>query len=310
MAASIESFAAGFSSGLGLLRRRRPFAWLCVAILTLGFSLSATLFGAVSSLLLRPLPFEGAERWMRVELREVETGQGRLPSGAEFLAWRKEITKRLERAARPGTEAPAIERLAAFSMYMATVEGPAGGGAAYPAAEVSSEVLEMAEARPILGRLIQPADERPGAPRVAVIDQTLWRRHFDADSDAIGRSLTVDGEPAILIGVLQSGVSFPHSQELWLNLRLDRASEAPLEVVAQLSGSRFFGAPPRSAERSLGARRGNPRPRTNLEPYARSQVDRRLRRAAAPLLGAVAALLLITCSNAGLLLLGRSIERR
>ncbi|MEM6795966.1 MAG: ABC transporter permease [Acidobacteriota bacterium] len=85
-------------------------------------------------------------------------------------------------------KAPAIERLAAFSMHIATVESNAGRSATYPADEASSEVLGMAEARPILGRLIQLADERPGAPRVAVIDETLWRRHFDADSDAIGRT--------------------------------------------------------------------------------------------------------------------------
>lgn len=176
------------------------------------------------------------------------------------------------------------------------------------AAEATPELFSLTGVRPLAGRLLQPADESPGAPRVAVIDAGVWRRHFDARSEALGATLRLNGEPVTVVGVVPEDFAFPHSQRIWLNLRLDpatpRGEGAPVSVIGRLARGRSADA----AKAELDAQRSESP--VTLERFTASQADRRLRDAVAPMAVAVAAVLLVACANVASLLLARAVRRR
>lgn len=96
--------------------------------------------------------------------------------------------------AGPGEPAERVERTVATGDYFATLGTP-----------------------PLLGRVFGPADDEPGQNRVAVISHRFWQRRFAGQTDALGRSLRLDGENITIIGVMPPG--FGHrlwsSSEIW-----------------------------------------------------------------------------------------------
>ncbi len=80
-----------------------------------------------------------------------------------------------------------------------------GEAASTRAAFVSPMLFDTLGTRPVRGRLLTRADAQPGAEPAAVIAESLWRRVFDGDPGAIGRSLTIRGRPVVVVGVAPPG---------------------------------------------------------------------------------------------------------
>lgn len=118
----------------------------------------------------------------------------------------------LEEAAR-GSEDP-FERVAGTTFFNGSVtpvepdpDSDAGPFFAWANA-VSGDFFTLYGKRPLHGRWIGPDDDRPGAPRAAVVAYPFWRRHFGADPAAIGRSIRIDGSaPYTIVGVAPEGFS-------------------------------------------------------------------------------------------------------
>jgi putative ABC transport system permease protein len=70
---------------------------------------------------------------------------------------------------------------------------------------VSAGYFELLGARPLLGRLLQPADDRPGAPVVVVLHPSFWRARFGGDRGVVGRTLRVNGIAATIVGIAPEG---------------------------------------------------------------------------------------------------------
>ena len=77
-----------------------------------------------------------------------------------------------------------------------------------PAKMVTASLLAALGTPPALGRTLTEIDDRPGASGVVVLSDALWRRRFGGTADVIGRSITVDGKPRTIIGVLPRGFHF------------------------------------------------------------------------------------------------------
>ena len=88
---------------------------------------------------------------------------------------------------------------------------------------VSADFFRVLGARPLLGRVIDPG---PAGPRVAVLSESLWRRRFGADPGAVGRTLSLDGEPVQVIGVVPAAFRFPLTAQIWVSART-RVPEHP-----------------------------------------------------------------------------------
>jgi len=172
------------------LRRNPGLTLTAAVVLGLGVGAGAAVYRVVDALLLAPLPYPSASRLVQVVERNSPTNTWLL-STADFEAIRDQqrsfddfgVVQRGE-AALAATMAP--ERVAV---------GRATAG-----------FFAALGVRPERGRLVEPADEAPGAPAVVVLSQRLAVRVFGGASAAVGRALTIDGVSHAVVGVLPAGV--------------------------------------------------------------------------------------------------------
>src|SRR5205814_7824429 len=111
----------------------------------------------------------------------------------------------------------------------------------FPAAYVSANAFQLLEEKPILGRAFVAADDRPGTPLVVILGYKVWTSRYEADPAVIGRTIRVNNEPAVVVGVMAAGFRFPLVQDLWMplgtmpGLVTDRRDARQLQAFARLS---------------------------------------------------------------------------
>ena len=271
------------------------------------------LFSALHAVLLRELPFAGADRVGSV--LEGTFSEGRTSpvlSGGDLT----DLTGSL----------PAFSEVAGWRSH-AFNAGPAGNPVRLPGAVASTRFFRVLPARILMGRTFDP--DGPVGTREAVLSERLWRRMFAADPGIIGRTLTLNGEPVSVVGVVGAEFAVPPEAEVWITPRFgvpdhplrplqDQSHEYGanyLEIAARLApGATFLTA---QAELDAFSRR-----RTELHP-ATSAADARLRvlpfrenlagsvRPTLLLLSAAALFtLVLACANVAALLLARALRRR
>src|SRR6185503_1178668 len=144
--------------------------------------------------LLRSLPFADADRLLMMMERDDHGGM-RVPSAPTVEDWRRDA---------------GVTYVRGDGVTLRVGEETESVGAAF----VASEFFPLLGARPLLGRVLVPDDQRAGVP-VAVISHALWRRRFGGDPAVVGRTLSVDSIPTTVIGVLPIGAEYPGFAELW-----------------------------------------------------------------------------------------------
>ena len=77
----------------------------------------------------------------------------------------------------------------------------------------------------MLGRNFATAEDQPGAGRVVIVGYDFWRQHLDGRADGIGQTITLDGMPYTVIGVMPKTFRHPYHAQVWLPLRLDYSTE-------------------------------------------------------------------------------------
>ena len=92
---------------------------------------------------------------------------------------------------------------------------------------VSASFFGLLGARPALGRVLQEEDDRPGAPRVVVLSDSLWRERFGADPAILGQALTLDDQPYTVVGVMPPSFAYPQRAQVWTAI----AASAPPELL-------------------------------------------------------------------------------
>jgi putative ABC transport system permease protein len=281
-----------------------------VLSLALGVGLNTVIFSAADAVLLRPLPFKDPDRLVVI-------------SGATYthdhdiVEWFR--------------QAPALESVASYWVGIANLSG-GEEPERIRVAEVSASFLPLLGVAPRLGRPFTSEDERAGAPRVALVASGLWWRAFGADISILGRSITLEGQPHTVVGVLPPGLDFPDGAEVWVarrpgpRLGVSAASWAGGEK-GRLGGMGLLARLKTGAARQQALSQVVTLQRQQEEEARRHQPNlaggtpvslRGLREAMVGqsrpslllLLGGAAFVLLIACANAAHLLLERSEARR
>jgi predicted permease len=185
--------------------RARPLLTVsCIGILAAGVGSATAVSAAVYALLIRPLPLPASERLVSgYALREGFDPFG--TSLAEYSAFKAGVAS--------------FESIGVARSQPSTLRA-SGDTVRVQAAVVTSDYLTTAGALPALGRTILPADDRPGSAAVVVIGHSLWIRQFARHPDAVGRSLTIDGRAATVIGILPPGFDLPSATEMWMPLQV------------------------------------------------------------------------------------------
>lgn len=286
------------------LRGSPAFVVAAVATLALGIGISATIFSAVHAVVLRPLPVPDPDRLVRFYSTSQTTTTMDESSPREFAALRRESN--------------AFEALAAIETRGITLADGTARPEQVRGIRTNADYFRAFGIRPFLGRTFDDGDDRPGQHRVAVISHRLWMSRFGGDRQVPGRSVTLDAEPYVLIGVLPPVVGeIARDVDLWVPSALTTEEAASgriryLDVVARLRP----GATLETAQAGVAAiaarvarEDGDVVRSARLVPYTSDLVGA-YRGRLFILLGAVGLVHLIGCVNVTNLLLARTLGRR
>ena len=197
--------------GLRTLRKERASAAIASLTLALGIGACTIAFSLVYGVFFRGLDVPEANRLIlisrSVPSRDIDfMGVNR----HDLYDWRAQQT--------------AFEGLGTFETGTVNLSGTEGPER-YDGAFVSANIFELLRVRPALGTGFRPGDDAPKAPLTLVLGHRAWETRYEAAPDVVGRSLTVNGEAATILGVMPAGFMFPADQELWVASRDSRADE-------------------------------------------------------------------------------------
>ena len=291
---------------LRTLRRRPSFATTVVLTLALGIGATTAIFSVVNGVLLRPLPVSEPER---VVMLYGEPTDGDVDKVSEATSLPDFVDL------RAGTRS--FAQMGAIRWWSATLTAPDAEPATLRTAYVTSDVLPVLDARPLVGRGLLPADERPGAAAVAVLGDAFWRSRFGGDPGVVGRTLSLDGQPVTVVGVVPSALALTRVTDLWRPAVPDEADAARGAHRYQVIGRLKPGVALADAEadvRAIARRLEQQYPVDNAKRSARLEslqesVVGDARPALLVLLGAVVLVLLIGCANLASLFLARAAAR-
>ncbi len=165
---------------------------IALVTLAVGIGANTAVFSIIDGVLLRDLPYPQPDRLVGIRERSPEFDSMSV-SYPNFLDWRAQQTT--------------FTALAAFrdtGFSLTGLDEPE----LLRGAMVSATWFELLGVRPALGRAFTAADDRVGAPPVAVIGQALWKRRFGGEPSVIGATATLDGTKRTIVGVLPAGVRF------------------------------------------------------------------------------------------------------
>jgi putative ABC transport system permease protein len=296
------------------LRRAPGFTAVAVLTLALGIGANTAIFSVVNAVLLRPLPFESADRLVRV----VMTVPAQITGSTE-----RRDSVRLS-AAELDQLRTSARTLSMVGQVEPTLMNLRGRDPRLQGAVVSSGIFEMLRARPLLGRVFTPADEVPGAPPVILLSYDTWRRHFAEDPQIVGRTATFDPVlgprvPAeyTVIGVMPDAFRFPGTEtKVWRPPQV-AAGAAPAQprtaMIAQLAVGVSIEAAAAEVLPLIRQIRARYRDNANAT-YEITGVKQELVRPVKPALViltvAVGFVLLLACVNVVNLVLARAASRR
>src|SRR5437867_8964039 len=285
---------------------------LAVIALALGIGANSAMFSIVNTLFLRPLPYPNAERLVQLTSSLPERQLNNVPfSWPRFLAVRDQQQVFSDVA------------VAAFNPF--TLSGR-DDPEQVQGVLVSANYLSVLGVQPLYGRGFSVQEDRPGGADVVLISSNFWQKRFGGSQDALGQTLTLDGRPRTIIGILPPALSrFPFNQtEIWA----PRPAEVPNLVPAQVDNGAFTfqvigrlkpGVTLSQARENVklladGYRAANPK---NVDAPSQAVVNLLLeslvgnqRRTFVVLFGAVGCVLLIACANVVNLLLAPFTSRR
>jgi len=309
----MHTWLQDFRYACRMLRKNIILTVVMVASLAIGIGANAAIFSVVDALLLRPLSYPQPERLAAVWLHSPGIGIFRdWPSPGQYIDLQNE---------NHSFEQMALAQSRTFILT----------GRDQPerveAMRAQSSLLRMLGAKPTLGRLLLPDEDRPGKPDVAILSYRLWQRRFSADPKFLGTTITLNGNPFVIAGVLQP--------EFMLNAEV-MPSEGPMDKIdvfaplplgpdaAQKRGDENYnilvrlkpGVSIQQAQADIDVIAGRIREKDKRDRTfgmhivgLQEQVVGDVRRALLVLLGSVTLVLLIACANVANLLLIRGASR-
>jgi putative ABC transport system permease protein len=314
----METILQDIRYSLRALKRTPAFTAASVIVLALGIGASTSIFTVVNAVLLRPLPYPESDRLVMLwetNPRFQIAGDALPVTPGSFMDWREENSS--------------FEQVAAFGSSQLNLSG-GGEPERVACASVSANFFALMRVAPMLGRGFDDADEKPGAVRVAVISYALWQRRLAGAADAIGKSLTLDGETYSIAGVAPEGFQFPRARELpystgvatntdvWKPMTLTdefitrKRANHQLSVLARLKAGVTL-EQARTDIKAIAARAEQDIPDSKgigvkLVPLA-EQVIGNVRTGLLVLAGAIGLVMLIACANVANLMLARAAAR-
>jgi len=301
----LEQLARDVGYGLRQVRRNPAFSAVAIATLALGIGVNTAMFSAVDAVLIRPLPYQDAERLVMIwdDLSNSGDLSKHFPTPSEWYEWRRQNT--------------------VFTDIAATHPGDgiiSGDGAPeqVPALRVTWNLFSVLGVQPMLGQTFTEEEDTNGV-RAAVISYGLWQRRFGGSPHVIGRAMTLNDSPYVVIGVMPREFYFMPARDIdiWMPasfppwMRTANAWHAA-NVVARLKPAVTLEQAKESmAALSLSVTAKDGRgPHSTVVTPLREELAGKTQTALIVLLCGAAAVLTTACVNLANLLMSRGTSRR
>lgn len=296
--------------GVRSLIKHPAFTALVVVTLAVGIGASSAIFSVVNTVLLRPLPYQQADRLVVIQERSQEDKLVQV-TPANFLDWRAQNT--------------------VFEQLAAILTRPSNLAAADQAERIdlamtSTNFFNVFGTQPLHGRFFIPEEEQPGHAPVAVVSYPLWQRRFGGDASLVGKQITLDGNSYTVVGIAPAGFQYPDKTEVWippfklaptLNERQDPTQVRGFGMLATVALMRPGVTLPQAAAEmeTITSRLRQQYPATNNRRFNRVvSLHKHLVGETGSMLlllfGAVGFVLLIACANVANLLLASAATRQ
>jgi putative ABC transport system permease protein len=213
------TLAADVRHAVRHLLRSPGYTATTVVTFVLAIGANSAIFSAVNTVLLRPLPVAAPDR-----LAVVWQTDG----GGQAVV---ELTHRHLREWQSSGGTFTHASLMGSHNWSAVLEGR-GEPSRIWFSGVSADFFETLGIRPLVGRALQPDDDVPNAPAVAVLNHGAWVRRFGGDPAVVGTRLMLDGSPVEIVGVMPPGLDYPQGAELWVPVVPVLASGTPPSTTA------------------------------------------------------------------------------
>jgi putative ABC transport system permease protein len=315
----LDSFRQDVRVGLRVLFKDKTFCFLAVLVLALGIGGATTQFTIVNAIVLRGFSFPHPEQLMSVGLIDPKAsdqnnnfGTGNIPAAQDY-----EDLKAAQKS---------------FSMMAGYLNGSTinvtykNNPQRYTGAYVTEDLFKVIGVSPVLGRDFTAADNKPGAEKVTILGDEIWRRDFSADPNIVGQSVRINGKSATIIGVMPPNFKFPISEELWTplynefppqprgDLRIGASNNAPAVMGRLKAGVTIDQANVEFIALARHLAQDNPKTNQNLtsasvQPLLHTFTGVQFRQTVWAMLAAVILVLLIACVNVMNMQFGRAALR-
>jgi putative ABC transport system permease protein len=302
---SLEGYFRDLKHSLRMFRQSPGFTVAAVAALALGIGANTAIFSVVNAVMLKPIAFPDPDRIVMF-MNTSPQGQGPAASPAKFQHYRQKTD--------------VVQDVSAFRTGVVNYTG-----GDFPeqlrSGQVSADFFRLLGAPILRGRTFSAEEDRPGGDRVVVLSSQIWTRRFNSDPEVIGRSISLSGDPYVVIGVLGPSFDvqeFGQPPEVWVPFQLDPNTNDQGHYFRAL-GRLKPGVSLDQAKARLQASGAEyrqkfpngigPNNSFSVQPLQEAIVSN-VRSSLLVLVGAVSFVLLIACANVANLLLVRATGRR
>jgi predicted permease len=224
--ARLQDFGGDVRFALRTLRINWGFTTAALATLALGIGSAVAVFSVLNGVLLRPLPYPSPERLVMLWFSSITYGT-EMPLSSGFY---------LDAAS---TAAP-FARTAAFRSWGYTLTS-AGDAEQLAGARVTPSFFPVMSVQPSRGRALSEADAAPGAAKVVLIGDALWKRRFGGDPSIVGKRIELGGEAFSVVGIMPPGFGFPRGAELPSGLQFGSRTELWTPLVFEPNDRTNYG---------------------------------------------------------------------
>ncbi len=295
-----------------MMRKNLGFTIAAIIVLGLGIGANTAIFSVVNAVLLKPLPFANGERLLMLSQRTVPGGDGvgrsSVPELTDYRAQSHSMDGIVE-----------YHNMQFILLGRAEPERVETG-------VVSWNFFDVFGVKPLVGRMFEPADEKPGAPAVLLLSYEYWLRSFGGDPTVVGKTFRMNDKPHMVIGVLPPFPQYPHANDVYMTSSACPFRSSP-EMIANRKGRmlRLFGrmkpgVTPGQAQADLStvaatmqrdfptAYSKDTTPKMEVTPL-KAELTRDAKPTMLFLLAAAGFVLLIACANVANLNLARMVRR-